>query len=194
MIDDWIATIHPDDVPTNGTNDAGVPWSQIRPLWLTFCGFDTPSARGGHVNMSPSELDSWGTHECADKKSLEPQQVRDRVRKAATTHPQQWESYGDKGNDDPTTMGHVEIAKKSTRSTLVATGHGRRTANTSHLGQRRVPLAGELPISTGSRIHSGCTRLSTTMYTLRRVTDTLKFGVSCRSSRCTQLHYSHPTN
>ncbi|ERG87957.1 MAG: hypothetical protein J07HX5_00098 [halophilic archaeon J07HX5] len=32
------------------------------------------------------------------------------------------------------------------------------------------------------------------MYTLRRVTDTLKFGVSCRSSRCTQLHYSHPTN
>ncbi|ERG87958.1 MAG: hypothetical protein J07HX5_00099 [halophilic archaeon J07HX5] len=112
MIDDWIATIHPDDVPTNGTNDAGVPWSQIRPLWLTFCGFDTPSARGGHVNMSPSELDSWGTHECADKKSLEPQQVRDRVRKAATTHPQQWESYGDKGNDDPTTMGHVEIAKK----------------------------------------------------------------------------------
>lgn len=112
MIDNWVGTIHPDELPTEGTNSNGIDWSSIRTNWKRFVGFDSLDDDGGFVNMSPSELRSWESHGLADRRSVSPQEVRDRVLKAATTHPAEWESYGSSKDDDWTEMGHLQIARK----------------------------------------------------------------------------------
>ncbi len=110
----WVCAIHPDELPDEGENRHGVPWAEFKQTVERFCGFSEGKLHedGGFVNMTPAELDSWETDECADQKSLEPQLVRDRVRKPATTHPRDWASHGDSGMDDPEQMGHLEIANK----------------------------------------------------------------------------------
>lgn len=110
----WVCAIHPDDYPDEGRNQNGIPWPELTETVKRFCGFTREKLYdgGGFVNMTPAELDSWETDACANQKSLEPQLVRDRVRKPATTHPRNWTSYGDISMEDPREMGHWEIANK----------------------------------------------------------------------------------
>jgi len=106
------------DLPEEGENSEGVEWSEIRGTFSSFSGLDSEHG----VNMSPEEVRSWAEHPCADKKSLDPKQVRQRVLKPLETHPRNWESEGSWRDDDPTEMGHLEIAKKA--SSFNARGYG----------------------------------------------------------------------
>jgi hypothetical protein len=72
--------------------------------------------------MSPEEVRPWAERPCADKKSLDPKQVRQSALKPLETHPRNWESEGSWRDDDPTEMGHLEIAKKA--SSFNARGYG----------------------------------------------------------------------
>lgn len=107
----WVCDLSLEDLPSEGTNRHGVEWDDIRDRVENLCGLDTEDD-GGYVNMTPTELDSWEHHPCADTKSLDPQLVRDRVRKVTTTHPRDWETEGSWRDDDPRDMGHMEIASK----------------------------------------------------------------------------------
>jgi len=110
----WVCSIDPRTLPDDGTNEHGVAWSELKPVFERFCGFSDGKLDddGGFVNMTPAELDAWEENACADQKSLDPQVVRDRVRKAVTTHPREWRSYGDSGMEQPEEMGHLQIANK----------------------------------------------------------------------------------
>jgi hypothetical protein len=110
-----------EDLPEEGENNEGVPWSEIRDTVESFCGWDTDD-QGGHVNMTPDEVRSWSEHECANKKSLDPEMVRERVLKPLETHPEDWESEGDWRDSNPDEMGHLEIASKA--SSYNARGYG----------------------------------------------------------------------
>lgn len=105
----FVCNLDPGDVPEEGTNENGVPWSEIREEWEKMCGV---SRDNGVVNMTPDELRSWSEHECANTHSVDPQQVRDRVLKATTTPLEEWESEGSWRDDNPEEMGHLEISKK----------------------------------------------------------------------------------
>lgn len=120
MKGNYVCTIDPSELPDDGTNEEGVEWSEVKETFVTFCGFDTDS--GGFVNMTPDELDSWAESDCADKKSVNPEQVRERVRIPSTTHPKNWDSSGDIRTDDPDKMGILEMAKKA--NSFNARGYG----------------------------------------------------------------------
>lgn len=122
----WSCTVDPRDLPDEGENDAGVPWSDIKEVFKEFCGFDEDSLDedGGFANMSPDELDDWADHECADKKSVNPERVRERVRIPMTTHPREWDREGVDPHevDDPEEMGVLEMAQKA--NSYNARGYG----------------------------------------------------------------------
>lgn len=104
-----VCELDPDEIPEQGENERGVPWSEVKTKWEKMCGVTRDE---GAINMSPDELRSWEDHDCADQKSVRPQEVRDRVYKVLETHPRDWESEGSWKDDDPKKMGHLEIATK----------------------------------------------------------------------------------